>query len=172
MFLSTPAFTLLHVVLSLIGIASGAVVLIGLLKTKRFDGWTGVFLSTTALTSLTGFLFPFHQFLPSHAVGIISLLVLAIAAFARYAKHLAGAWRRLYAAAASISLYLNVFVLIAQLFQKVTALKAIAPTQAAAPFVVSQTLALILFAGLTIAVAIRFRTAPGSSGAAPSSALH
>src|SRR6267143_5534836 len=128
------AFTLFHVVLSLVGILSGFVVLAGFLTAKRSNGWTALFLTTTALTSVTGFLFPFHKFLPSHAVGIVSLIVLAVAIFARYVRQLAGAWRGIYVVTAVIALYLNVFVLIAQLFQKVPALKAMAPTQSEPPF--------------------------------------
>src|ERR1700682_5156742 len=100
-------FTSVHVVLSLIGIFSGFVVWFGLLAAKRLDGWTAVFLVTTALTSVTGFFFSFHGLLPSHGVGIISLLVLAVAIFARYSRHLAGGWRRTYAITAIIALYLN-----------------------------------------------------------------
>src|SRR5882724_5758412 len=118
------AFTLFHVLLSLVGILSGFVVLAGFLTAKRSDGWTALFLTTTVLTSVTGFLFPFHQFLPSHGVGIVSLLALAAAIFARYVRHLLGAWRRTYVITAMVALYLNVFVLIVQLFLKVPALKA------------------------------------------------
>src|SRR5258708_2020878 len=119
MILGMTTFTFVHVVLSLIGILSGLVVLAGLLAGKRLDGWTAVFLVTTVLTSVTGFLFPFHKFLPSHGIGIVSLIVLAVAIVARYLRRLAGAWRKTYAISAVIALYLNVFVLIAQLFQKV-----------------------------------------------------
>src|ERR1700738_4414391 len=103
------AFTLFHVVLSLVGIGSGIVVLYGLLASKRFDGWTTLFLATTVATSVTGFLFPVNQFLPSHGVGIVSLIVLAIAILARHRFRLAGGWRRTYAITAVIALYLNVF---------------------------------------------------------------
>src|SRR6266852_957709 len=89
-------FTFVHVVLSLIGIFSGFVVLFGMLTAKRLDGWTALFLASTVANSVTGFLFPFHKFLPSHGVGIVSLLVLPVAIFARYGRHLAGAWRRIY----------------------------------------------------------------------------
>jgi hypothetical protein len=99
-------FTILHVVLSLIGILAGFVVVLGLLAAKRLDGWTVLFLAPTVLTSVTGFLFPFHRFLPANGVGIISLIVLASAIFARYARHLAGAWRRTYVVSAAIALYL------------------------------------------------------------------
>jgi len=158
MIFGMTTFTLVHVLLSLIGIFSGFVVVFGLLAAKRLDGWTTLFLASTVLTSVTGFLFPFHGFLPSHGVGILSLLALAIAIFARYGRHLAGLWRRTYVITAVIALYLNVFVLIVQLFQKVPALKAIAPTQSEAPFKVTQLVALVLFVVLASFAAIRFRS--------------
>jgi len=148
--------TFVHVALSLIGILSGFVVAYGLLSAKRLDGWTGVFLATTVLTSVTGFFFPFHKFLPSHAVGIISLFVLAISLYARYGRKLAGGWRRTYAITAMIALYLNVFVLVAQLFMKVPALQALAPTQSEPPFVVAQATVLLLFVVLSVLATIRF----------------
>ncbi len=154
------AFTLFHVVLSLVGIASGFVVVYGLLTSKWFEGWTSVFLATTVATSVTGFLFPFHQFLPSHGVGILSLIVLAIAILARYRFRLAGGWRRTYVITAVIALYFNVFVLIVQLFLKVPALKAIAPTQSEPPFQVAQLAALLLFAWLGTRAAIKFHGEP------------
>jgi len=158
MIFGMTTFTFVHVLLSLIGIFSGFVVVFGLLVAKRLDGWTTLFLASTVLTSVTGFLFPFHGFLPSHGVGILSLLALAIAIFARYGRHLAGLWRRTYVITAVIALYLNVFVLIVQLFQKVPALKAIAPTQSEAPFKVTQLVALVLFVVLASFAAIRFRS--------------
>ena len=158
MILGMTAFTLVHVLLSLIGILSGLVVGFGLLVVKPLDGWTMLFLSSTVLTSVTGFLFPFHGFLPSHGIGILSLLVLAVAVLARYGRHLIGAWRRTYVITAMIALYLNVFVLIVQLFRRVPALKAIAPTQSEAPFEVAQLLALVLFVALASSAAIRFRS--------------
>ena len=109
MILGMTTFTFVHVVLSLIGILSGFVVVFGLLGGKRLDGWTALFLVTTVLTSVTGFLFPFHTFLPSHGIGIVSLVVLAIGIFARYVRQLAGGWRCGYAVSAVIALYLNVF---------------------------------------------------------------
>ena len=158
MIFGMTTFTFVHVLLSLIGIFSGFVVVFGLLVAKRLDGWTTLFLASTVLTSVTGFLFPFHGFLPSHGVGILSLLALAIAIFARHGRHLAGLWRRTYVITAVIALYLNVFVLIVQLFQKVPALKAIAPTQSEAPFKVTQLVALVLFVVLGGSAAIRFRS--------------
>lgn len=113
-----PTFTLVHVYLSLIGILSGLVVAFGLMASKRLNGWTALFLATTLATVVTGFLFPFHRFLPSHAIGILSLIVLAVAIFARYGRHLAGAWRRTYAITAMIALYFNAFILIVQLARR------------------------------------------------------
>jgi len=157
------AFTLFHVLLSLVGIAAGFVVVFALLSSKRLDGWTTLFLTATAATSVTGFLFPFHQFLPSHGVGILSLLVMGIAYLARYRFHLAGPWRRTYAITAVIALYFNVFVLIAQLFQKVPALKALAPTQSEPPFLITQLAVMLLFILLGIRAASKFR--PGAAQA-------
>jgi hypothetical protein len=142
------AFTLFHVLISLLGIASGFVVLSGLLTSKRLNGWTAVFLTTTAATSLTGFLFPVEHFMPSHAVGILSLIVLAIAAVARYKFQMAGGWRRGYVITALIGLYFNVFVLVAQMFMKIPALKELAPTQSETPFKVAQLTVLLVFLAL------------------------
>jgi len=152
------AFTFFHVVLSLVGIGSGFVVVYGLIGSKRFDGWTAIFLTTTVATSVTGFLFPVHRFLPSHGVGILSLIVLAICILARYRSELAGGWRRTYVVTAVAALYLNVFVLVVQLFLKVPALKAIAPTQSEPPFQVTQLVVLVIFAVLAILAVIKFRT--------------
>jgi hypothetical protein len=156
MIFGMTTFTLVHVVLSLIGIVSGFVVMFGLLTAKRFDGWTAIFLASTVLTSVTGFMFPFHKFLPSHGVGIVSLIVLVLAIAARYPFHLAGGWRRTYAITAVIALYLNVFVLIVQLFEKVPALRALAPTQSESPFKLTQVVILALFVALAVFAAIRF----------------
>lgn len=157
MILGMTMLTFVHVLLSLIGIFAGLVVAFGLLTAKQLNGWTGVFIWSTVATSVTGFLFPFHKFLPSHAIGIISLVVLAIAIYALYSLHLVGAWRRVYAITAMIALYLNVFVLIAQLFDKVPALRVLAPTKTEAPFKEAQLTALVLFVILTILAAIKFR---------------
>jgi hypothetical protein len=157
MIFGMTTFTFVHVVLSLVGIGSGLVVLFGLLAGKRLEGWTVVFLVTTVATSATGFGFPFVQLLPSHVVGIVSLLVLAVVIVARYPGRLIGAWRWLYAAGAVVALYLNVFVGIVQTFRRVPALRAIAPTQSEPPFVLTQLVVLILFVGLGIAAAKRFR---------------
>ncbi|HEY1755908.1 MAG TPA: hypothetical protein VGG72_10965 [Bryobacteraceae bacterium] len=154
------AFTLFHVVLSLVGIGSGFVVLYGLLASKRLESWTMVFLTTTIATSVTGFLFPVHRFMPSHALGILSLTALTIAVLARYRFQLAGPWRRTYVITAVIAQYFNVFVLIVQLFEKVPALKEIAPTQSEAPFQAAQAVALLLFGVLGVRAAMKFHAEP------------
>jgi hypothetical protein len=152
------AFTLFHVVLSLVGIGSGFVVAFGLLFGHRLPVWTATFLSTTILTSVTGFMFPVDHFMPSHGVGMVSLIALALAIYALYLKRLAGSWRRVYVIDAVIALYLNFFVLIVQLFEKVPALKALAPTQTEAPFKVAQLAALVAFTLLAIFATRRFRS--------------
>jgi hypothetical protein len=157
MFSNLSAFTKLHVVISLIGILSGLVVMVGLLVGQKLNLWTALFLISTVLTSVTGFFFPFHGVTPAIVVGIISSVVLAVAIVALYARHLAGHWRWIYVVSAMISLYLNVFVLVVQLFQKVPALKALAPTQSEPPFAVTQLVVLALFVLLTIFAVIRFR---------------
>ena len=154
------AFTLFHVFLSLVGLGTGLVVLYGLLTSQRFDRWTKRFLITTVATSVTGFMFPVRQFLPSHGVGILSLIVLAIAILARYRYHLAGGWRRAYVITALIALYLNFFVLIVQLFLKVPALHALAPAGSEPPFQIAQLALLVLFTLMTIRAAIKFRAEP------------
>jgi hypothetical protein len=150
-------FTLFHVFLSLVGLGTGLVVVKGLLTSQRFDRWTKRFLVTTVATSVTGFLFPVHQFMPSHGVGILSLIVLALAILARYRYQLAGGWRRTYVITALIALYLNFFVLVAQLFMKVPPLHALAPTGSEPPFQVAQLVLLLLFIAMTIRAAMKFR---------------
>ena len=153
-------YTLLHVIISLIGIFSGLVVLFGLLSAKHLDGWTKWFLITTVLTSVTGFFFPFHGFTPAIGVGIISLLVLTVAIYARYPGQLAGHWRWIYVVTAVIALYFNVFVAVVQAFEKVPALEVMAPTQTEPPFKLTQLVVLALFVVLGILAAIGFRNEP------------
>lgn len=138
-------FTLIHTVLSLLGIFAGLVVAGGLVAGKRLDGWTGVYVVTTVLTNVTGFGFPFVTFLPSHAIGVLSLVVLAVVIVARYVKHLEGAWRGVYVVTTVLALYLNVFVLLNQLFRHLPALIVAAPHQKEPPFVVTQVLVLVMF---------------------------
>jgi len=150
-------FTLFHVALSLVGIGSGLVVMAGLLSSRRLNAWTTLFLITTMATSVTGFLFPFHGVTPGIVVGIMSLIVLAMAILARYTFRLAGHWRTTYVVTATIALYFNVFVLIVQMFQKVPQLKALAPTQSEPPFQVTQAAVLVLFIALAFRASIKFR---------------
>ena len=144
--LSISAFTTLHVVISLIGIATGLVVLRAMLGGRHLGSLTAAFLGSTVLTSVTGFMFPFNQLLPSHIVGLISLAVLVLALVALYGKGLSGGWRTVYVITATVALYLNVFVGVVQAFQKFGVLHALAPTQAEAPFIVAQLAVLALFA--------------------------
>jgi hypothetical protein len=160
MIFGMTTLTFVHVVLSLIGIFAGFFVVLGLLSSKRLDGWTALFLASTLATSVTGFFFPFHGITPADVFGVLSLILLPIAMIARYGRNLAGGWRRTYVITAMIALYLNVFVLVAQLFDKVPALKAMAPTKSEPPFKVAQLVVLVLFVVLTIAAAKRFHDEP------------
>jgi hypothetical protein len=160
--LSLPAFTLVHVIISLIGIVAGLVVMFGLLGSKPMPGLTAIFLLFTILTNATGFLFPFKELLPSHIIAAISLVLLAIACIALYGMKLAGVWRPVYVVTAMISLYFNVFVLIIQSFLKVPALAALAPAVPPAPpsgpvFAVVQGLVLLFFVLVTIGAWRRYR---------------
>lgn len=157
--LSLHAYTQLHVLISLIAIGSGLVVMYGMLTRKRLDGLTSLFLATTGLTSVTGFGFPATEVTPAIKLGIISMVVLGIAYLARFVRHLAGGWRAIYVVTAATALYLNVFVLVVQSFEKVPALKAMAPTQKEAPFAVTQIAVLVLFFALTILAVKRFHPA-------------
>ncbi|MGQ0635810.1 MAG: hypothetical protein ACT4QC_14460 [Planctomycetaceae bacterium] len=152
--------TIAHVAISLVGIAAGFVVICGLLASKRLDGWTALFLTMTVATSVTGFFFPITHLTPGLVIGVISLVTLAIAIYARYARPLAGAWRPTYVITAIIAQYLNFFVLIVQSFLKVPALHALAPTQKEAPFAIAQGVAFVAFAAITVMAAIRFRDQP------------
>jgi hypothetical protein len=155
-----PIYTIIHTLISLVGIFTGLVVLFGMLAAKRLDGWTKWFLITTVATSVTGFFFPFHGFTPAHGVGIISLVALTVTILARYPRQLAGHWRWIYVVGAVIALYLNVFVGIVQSFEKIPALRAMAPTQTEPPFKLTQLVVLALFIMLGVVAAIRFRSAP------------
>lgn len=150
-------FTDAHVLISLVGIFSGFVVLYGFMTANRFDGWTSLFLWTTVLTSVTGFMFPYEGFKPSYVIGAISLVVLAIAIFARYRRHMEGGWRAGYVISSMMALYLNCFVLVVQLFRRVAALKTLAPTQTEPPFKIAQLVLLLLFVALTVLAAKNFR---------------
>jgi hypothetical protein len=155
--MSTSTYTLLHVAISLIGIASGLIVLYGMLTANRMDRLTAVFLATTALTSLTGFAFPNEHITPGIVIGILSLIVLAVAILARYTLHMRGAWRSIYVITAAIALYFNCFVFVVQSFEKVPVLHALAPTQKEPPFGIAQLILLVVFIALTIMAVKRFR---------------
>jgi hypothetical protein len=144
-FFASQTFTLLHVVLSLIGIVAGLVALFGMFRNHPLNGWTLVFVVTTLATTLTGFLFPFRGFTPAIGTGIVSSLVLAPTVLARYTFRLAGRWRWIYVVGAVVSLYLNCFVLVVQAFLKVPALHALAPQGNEPTFVLTQGLVLVLF---------------------------
>ena len=143
--MSIPTFTLVHVILSLVGIATGLVAMLAMTRSRLLPGWTLVFLLTTILTSVTGYFFPVDKILPSHIVGAISLAVLAVAVLALYRYGATGHWRWIYAVSAVVSLYLNVFVLVVQGFLKIAPLKALAPTQSEPPFAVAQGIAFLAF---------------------------
>jgi hypothetical protein len=153
-------YTIIHTLISLVAIFTGFVVLFGLLTGNRIDGWTKWFLISAVATTVTGFFFPFHGITPAIKLGIISSVVLVITIYARYAKHLAGAWRWIYVVGASVTLYFNVFVGIVQSFEKIPALKAMAPTQSESPFKLTQLVALALFVLLTLVAVIRFHPEP------------
>ena len=157
-------YTTIHTLISLVAIFTGFVVLFGLLVGNRLDAWTKWFLITAVATTVTGFFFPFHGITPAIKLGIISSVVLLVTIFARYAKHLAGAWRWIYAVGAVLSLYFNVFVGIVQSFEKIPALNAMAPTQTEQPFKLTQLSVLGLFVVLGFVAAIRFRPEPARPG--------
>ena len=157
--LSLHAFTQFHVALSLIGILSGLVVLLGMLGSKPLNAVTAAFLITTVLTSLTGFLFPYHGVTPGIVIGILSLIVLLLAILARYAFHCTGGWRATYVVTSVIALWFNVFVFIVQSFQKVPALHVLAPTGTETPFKVSQLVVLITFIVLGVRAVRKFHPA-------------
>jgi hypothetical protein len=163
--LTLPAFTLLHVVLSLIGIGAGIIVCIALCVSRGLPGWTALFLLTTVATSVTGFMFPSTNFGPPQIVGVISLLALAIAISARYLYHLRGPWRWIYVVTAVLSLYLNVFVGVVQAFDKLPSLHVLAPTGTETPFKIAQLIVLAIFFALGV-IAIRRYHAPGAAHAA------
>jgi hypothetical protein len=161
--MSTASFTLFHVILSLVGIAAGIVVVFGMLAARRLDGWTALFLATTVLTSVTGFMFHSAHFGPPHVIGLLSLLLLVLAILARYSYHMAGSWRWIYVVTAVLSLYLNAFVGVVQAFQKLPLLQPLAPTGTEPPFAVAQGLVLLAFVVLTVLALKRFYPARDSA---------
>ena len=160
--MSLATFTMLHVIISLIGIVAGIIVMFGLLGSNKMPGLTAIFLLFTILTNATGFLFPVEKLLPSHIIGILSLVLLAIACIALYGMKLSGAWRWIYVVTALLSLYLNVFVLIIQSFLKIPALTAVAPGNppSGPVFAVVQGVVLVFFVLVIIGAWRRFRPTP------------
>ena len=163
--MSLSTFVTVHVIISLIAIVSGLVVMFGLLTSKSMPGLTAIFLLFTILTSATGFLIPpllSEKLLPSHMVGALSLVLLAIACIALYGMKLSGAWRWIYAVTALLSLYLNIFVLVIQGFLKVPALHALAPGEppGGPVFAVVQLIVLVFFVIVIIGAVRRFRPMP------------
>lgn len=157
--LSVETFTFVHVVISLVAIASGLICAAGMATAKPPDGWTGLFLATTVLTSVTGFAFPIHGWTPALTFGVISLVALAVAIVARYGYQAAGGWRIAYIVSALLALYLNVFVAVFQAFQKLAVLRPLAPTQSEPPFAIAQALVLLVFIGLGVLSVSRYRPA-------------
>ncbi|MEH2550414.1 phosphoglycerol transferase MdoB-like AlkP superfamily enzyme [Bradyrhizobium sp. AZCC 2262] len=162
--MSLDTFVLVHVIISLIGIVAGLVVMFGMLGSNRMPGLTAIFLLFTILTSATGFLIPpllSEKLLPSHMIGILSLILLAIACIALYVMKLSGSWRWIYVLTALISLYFNVFVLVIQSFLKIPALTALAPGNppTGPVFAVVQGIVLVFFVVMIIGVWRRFRPA-------------
>jgi hypothetical protein len=152
-----PAFTIIHVAISLAAIASGFIVLFGMIANKSLKGWTAFFLATTLATSVTGFGFPIKGMTPGLALGVISLVVLSPTIYALYGRHLAGGWRLVYVIGAVVAFYLNFVVLIVQSFQKVPALHTLAPQQNEPPFLIAQIVAMVAFLVLGVLAARRFQ---------------
>ena len=163
MFFGVSTLQTFHVLISLIGIVAGLVVLFGMLSSRRMSGLTAIFLVTTLLTTLTGFVFPISVFTPAIGVGIISTLVMIVALYARYGARMAGRWRGIYVVTAVVSLYLNVFVLVVQLFLKVPSLNALAPNGNEPPFAITQAIVLVFFAVAGFLANRKFRPEVGPS---------
>jgi hypothetical protein len=150
-------FTLVHILISLVGICAGFGVLAGLIAGNLFPRWTVIFLATTVATSVTGFFFPFNGFTPALGVGIVSLVALGAAIYGLYFQRLSGVWRKVFVIGSVLAQYLNFFVLIVQLFQKMPVLFELAPTQKEPPFAITQGTVLVVFVWLYIAAVKKFR---------------
>jgi hypothetical protein len=159
MIMGMTPLVFIHTLISLAGIVTGLVVLRELWSNRRAEQWTTWFLVTTILTSATGFLLPADKFLPSHAVAVLSLIILAVASYARYGKRMSGSWRLGYVLTAVGALYFNVFVLVVQLFLKVPALHELAPKQNEPPFAIAQAAVLVAFVVAGVFAARRFHPA-------------
>jgi hypothetical protein len=155
--MSLARFTQVHVAISLIGIAAGFIVIFGMMARKRLALVTALFLLTTVLTSMTGFLFPYHGVTPGIVIGCLSLVVLLLAMIALYGGHLRGGWRGTWVVTAVVAQFFNFLVLVVQSFEKVPALHALAPTGKEMPFKVAQILTLVVFIVLGVVAFRRFR---------------
>jgi hypothetical protein len=160
--LSVGAFTTLHVVISLLGIVAGLVVVALMIAGRVAPAVTALFLAASILTDVTGYFFHSKSFGAPHVVGAISLVVLAVALVALYGRRLAGAWRGTWVVCALIGLYLNVFVAVAQAFQKLGPLHRLAPNGSEPPFAIAQGLTLGLFVVLGVLAFRRFQPTPTS----------
>ena len=167
--MSLAGFTQLHVAISIFAIVAGFLVVFGMLAGKRWPLLPALFLITTAATSITGFMFPYHGVTPGIVVGILSMIVLLLATIALYGGHLAGGWRGTYVVTAILALYLNFFVLIVQSFEKVPALHSLAPTGKEMPFKVAQLLALVVFVVLGVLAYRKFKVVHLRDAGGPSS---
>jgi hypothetical protein len=161
MILGMTPLVFIHTLVSLVAIAAGLGVLAAMFRNDRAEGWTRAFLATTIFTSASGFVLPATKFMPSHAVGILSLVILAVCCYARYGKRMSGAWRTAYTLTAVAALYFNVFVLVAQLFLKVPALHELAPNGNEPPFAIAQAVVLVAFIALGVLAKRRFH--PGAA---------
>ena len=157
-----PAFTIIHVAISLAAIVSGFVVLFGMISDTPLGRWTALFLITTVATSVTGFGFPIAGMTLGLAIGVISLIILAAVIYARYSQRLAGVWRSVYVIGAMFAFYLNFVVLIVQSFQKVPVLHDLAPKQTEPPFLVAQVVSMVAFIALGTLAVWRFRRQPAA----------
>jgi hypothetical protein len=165
MILGLSLLASVHTIISLVGILAGFIVMSGMLSSNRMPGWTALFLGLTILTSATGFLIPplvSEKLLPSHMIGALSLLLLAIACVALYGERLSGSWRWIYVLTALLAQYFNVFVLVIQSFLKIGPLHALAPSvpPSEPPFAIVQGIVLVFFIVFIIGAIRRFRPAP------------
>lgn len=157
MFFGVSTLQTVHVLISLVGIAAGLWVLAGMIRSQRMNRMTALFLAATVATTASGFIFPFGGVTPAFATGIVSSAVLAVTLYARYGARMAGRWRSIYVVSAVISLYLNAFVLVVQLFLKIPSLNALAPGGTEPPFLIAQGLTLAGFAIAGFLALRRFR---------------
>jgi hypothetical protein len=158
--LSTATFIQIHVALSLVAIGTGLIVAFGMLTARRLPVATAVFLSSTALTCLTGFLFPYHGMTPGIEIGLLSMVILLLAVVARYRRGMAGAWRHTYIVSTMIALYLNVLILVIQIFAHLTPLTARTPKQFGILFKLTELAVLVAFVVATHFALKRFHGTP------------